>query len=832
MPSQKLWRRFLLTVLVLFLLPTAVRPLAGQESTGLQLDFPALGGADKGGHEGSFMGSLGGANALGGAMSSRPPITLSASFQMEEGTRNGKVEVCADISEGWHAYAISQPQIKDGEQGAAPKATEIELRTDPPGLAKILLSGFKPDVAPKVSPPVEPFTVNIEEHHGKVVWIASFELADGVDPKELQLFVDLEGQVCSDPEFQGANAGCQLFPVSTLQAKFHGEYPRETGWVTLKSSHIKWRAIVAPTVVAPGDKVTVVFDAFPREGYHVYDLAKTDPDLVGVNKPTLIVFNESLGPVPNPIVEGQLISHPSKLPNAPEVRYFEKGVRWRYTFTVPSGMKKGERRITGLLGFQTCTENGCDRPDALEFETLITIGDKSNKEPQYFSLSPSSYQLVAEKAESKNITSEKVAFSFMLAFLGGIVLNFMPCVLPVIGLKVMSFVQQAGQKRGQILALNLWYTLGIVTVFWGFAAAAISLRLVYGETLAWGNQFSNPAFTIPLASVVFIFGLSLLGVWEIPLPGFVGNGKTGELAAKEGASGAFFKGVLATLLATPCTGPFFATAIGFAVAAPPVTALIAFTLMGLGMATPYLVLGFFPSLVNALPRPGNWMVTFKQVTGFILMATVVWFFTFLDESYVGSLLWLLLSLSIGCWMIGDMGYSATIRRKAMTWMSAGAMNVAVVLLVFFGAWGWFFPSYELEWQPFSRDKIQAEVASGKAVMVDFTADWCQTCKMNERLVLNTKLIKDAVEERGVVTLKADKTSSISSEAIDSLLQELGNVDKGIPFLAIYPAGGGKPILMKGQIYQQSVLSALEQASAAPATEAVKPTTDETAMNSP
>ncbi len=306
-----------------------------------------------------------------------------------------------------------------------------------------------------------------------------------------------------------------------------------------------------------------------------------------------------------------------------------------------------------------------------------------------------------------------------LAFLAGLILNIMPCVLPVIGLKIMSFVQQAGQSRWKIISLNLWYTLGMLIVFWAFATGAVVLRVFYASTLSWGGQFQHPAFSIPLAAVVFVFGLSLFGVWVIPIRGLGGSGKSYVLAANVGRLGAFFKGVLATLLATPCSGPFLGVAVGFAVAAPVWLTYLAFTCMGLGMAFPYLVVGCVPKLVKLLPKPGEWMETFKHLMGFVLMGTVIWFFSFLPEKYIVPTMVLLMGLALGCWFIGRTPLTADIHLRIRSW-AYGAFIAALFGLF---AFGWLAAPDHLKWEPFSRAALQQHLAEGRTVLVDFTADW-------------------------------------------------------------------------------------------------------------
>jgi len=266
---------------------------------------------------------------------------------------------------------------------------------------------------------------------------------------------------------------------------------------------------------------------------------------------------------------------------------------------------------------------------------------------------------------------------FALALVAGLILNVMPCVLPVIGLKIMSFVQQAGESRFRIFALNMWFSFGLLSVFWVLATIPVSLSLLGEETIGWGGQFAYAPFAISLIAVVVAFAFAFLGVWEVPIPGFAGGSAASELASKEGYSGAFIKGVLATVLATPCTGPLLGPAIGWAVAQPPLLTYLAFTAVGLGMALPYLLIGAFPKLIGFLPKPGAWMDTFKQVMGF-----AVWIFTFMNEGYFVQSYWLLFAIGVACWIVGRTPITAEFPRKAKAWAAAAAIVSIVAVLAF------------------------------------------------------------------------------------------------------------------------------------------------------
>ncbi len=325
----------------------------------------------------------------------------------------------------------------------------------------------------------------------------------------------------------------------------------------------------------------------------------------------------------------------------------------------------------------------------------------------------------------------------------------------------------------------------------------------------WGKQFQSTGFNIALAAVVFVFALSMLGVWEIPLPGFVGSGAAADAAENEGPLGAFLKGALTTVLATPCTGPFMGTALTWAAKQPAPVIYLTFLALGLGMGLPYLAIGAFPQLLRFLPKPGVWMETFKQIMGFVLLGTVVFIYTFLQKDYLVATTGLLVGLGIACWWIGRTPVYAETAQKLAAWGLA-TLIAAVVggsSLVFLG------PSTAvLPWRPFSRIEIEQLVDSGNTVLVDFTAEWCLTCKVNEATALNTRKTLSLVESQKVVVVKADKTQGdATSDAIDQLLIDLGHTSTSIPFLVIFPGDGSRPLAFSGPVTQRMVSQALHRA---------------------
>jgi thiol:disulfide interchange protein DsbD len=399
-------------------------------------------------------------------------------------------------------------------------------------------------------------------------------------------------------------------------------------------------------------------------------------------------------------------------------------------------------------------------------------------------------------------TQGSLGYYIALAFVGGLILNLMPCVLPVIGLKVMSFVEQSGKSRAHAFMLNVWFSLGIISVFLllGILAATIGLT--------WGGQFGNTSFNVIMASVVFAMALSLLGVWEVPIPGFFGSGSVQSAASKEGPLGAFLKGVVTTVLATPCTAPLMAAAIAWAVTQPTVTNLVVFATVGLGMASPYLLIGVYPELLRFIPKPGAWMETFKQVSGFVLLGTVVFILSYIEQAAIVPTLILLLGVGVGCWFVARTPLTAEIAARLRAWTWAAAV-VCVFAAVSFGLYRIATAPADKNWQPFSLERLQqVAVNEGKTVLVDFSAEWCFNCKALEKAVLHTQPVEDAIKRGNIVTMYADFTHF--PPEIDRTIKALGG--NGVPVIAIFPGNAPyKPIVFINGYRQRDLIDAIAEA---------------------
>jgi len=407
-------------------------------------------------------------------------------------------------------------------------------------------------------------------------------------------------------------------------------------------------------------------------------------------------------------------------------------------------------------------------------------------------------------------TAAGLPLALTFAFLGGLILNLMPCVLPVLSLKVLGFVKQAGDDARNARVHGLVFTAGVLVSFWALSGLLLLLRAA-GQHVGWGFQLQSPGFVVFLSFLFFLLGLNLFGVFE------VGSSliAAGNLAAgRSGLAHSFWNGVLATVVATPCTAPFMGSALGYGLSQTAVVSILVFTALGLGMAAPYLLLSFSPRLLRFLPRPGAWMEGFKELMGFCLMATVVallWLFG--QQGGVDGMAFLLGALllaGLGAWLYGRP--SATPRGRAIRLALAAAL-VILGLAVGFGparpraAAPIAARAADLGWETWSEARVAELRAQGKPVFVDFTAAWCLTCKVNEKVALDTREVAERFEREGVTLLKADWT--VRDDRITQALASYGR--QGVPVYVLYgrdPAG--EPHLLPEVLTPGVVFSALDR----------------------
>lgn len=831
-------------------------------------------------------GGFGGAGRSGGEN-----LTLSGSFQLEPESRRGRVAITASLAPGWHIYSLTQPK---GGPGASTLAVE-----ESPNFK--LLGKFTPDRKPSVHREEDIFPgLDLEEHSGTVVFSAPIELAAGVDPAGVVLDVRFEGQVCNEKvgciplkeRLTASFAGYAEARTATTESPVPAGEPKSrtpafglTGEnfggafgsteYRAERSHATLRGHVEPKSVQPGGKVRLVLTADLDADWYIYALSDRDPK--AISKPTLIHVASPAGwKVGKPQPSGNPIEKETGLPEQPVQSYHEGSVSWTLELDVPADAKPGDYSLAGLIGYQTCTEGKCDSHTAASFDTTITVGaDAAGTSP--LSFRSATYNSVSEAIEgpateepsastdeppatdaendstapvivSGGEGQQSVAWVLLLAFGGGLILNIMPCVLPVIGFKLLGFVEQAGESRARIFMLNVWYSVGVIAVFLVLATLGVIAKSITGQEFGWGQQFNYDSFNITVVAVLFVMALSLVGVWEMPVPGFASGSRASQLAEKEGALGAVIKGIVTTIVATPCGAPLLGTAMALAWAMPWYVVYAAFFTMGLGLAAPYLLIGASMKLLRFLPKPGAWMETVKKVMGFLLFMPAIFFFVFIKWENIVPTLGLLAALGFACWIVGQTPIAADLSVRLRWWAGAAAVGASLGMFSFarelpLGSFTLPLPrsmvedrlaSYvdravaqrladlespsevdsqpsdksKLPWQPFSATRLTSLTKENKTVMVDFTASWCYTCRVLEKNVLNTPEVRQVVDENQVQTLIADWSDG--DPEITKLLAQLGSAQ--VPVLAIYPAGRSKrPLVFLGGYTQKELLEKLRDA---------------------
>ncbi len=474
---------------------------------------------------------------------------------------------------------------------------------------------------------------------------------------------------------------------------------------------------------------------------------------------------------------GQLVYPETQDKEAGEiVEYHDK-----VTLTMPFEIKDANvKEIDIEYSYQLCLDSGaCLRPVANNEKLALE--------------SPGLTQETAkdEPAQEEAASGSKVLYFIVLAFLGGVLLNVMPCVLPVLSIRAMSLVRQSQDNKSNILKGSLAYTFGIVISFIILATLVVVIKST-GESLSWGFQFQNPWFVFGLIVAIWVFTLSLYEVFQLRVPGM--NMAT-QASNKGGITGSFFSGIFAVLLATPCTAPLLAPAIGFAFQQPPAIIFISFIMIGLGLAFPFILLGFAPKAIKLIPKPGDWMTTFKEIMGFLLFGTALYLLYTLHYLISGiaflNTLTFLLVLSFASWIYGKFAGPMSSIMKQWMW-------TLVALILIFGSAHYLLdyssdtsvvseenhnPPTE-QWQKFTEDNLDKYRQEGKAVFVAFGAKWCTSCKVNEANVFKKDEIKDFFKEKNVVLLYGDNTRK--NEVVEKWLAKYQRA--GVPFYIYFAPG--------------------------------------------
>lgn len=773
----------------------------------------------------------------GNGLGDRQPTSWTASYYSTDVDGTGVLEVEATLADSWHIYSMTQPP-------GGPTPTTITI-TSPDTVQTA--GDFQPDYEPDRSESPVYKGVTIEEHSDGVLWTGTLQMPAGL---QKDLTINVAGLVCKSGD--GRCLPVKQVVTASYAGVYQGDFqPKASSAIASTGSagsfkpepfrdnryYVQWKAEVTSIPSASSDDsagqpqiAELQITATPDPSFHVYREATGKAEAA-----TIFVVTEKSGlrigqPQTEQVFKTEVLS-----PKVPPIHYYPGEVTWSLPIQITPDSEPGVKRIEGQIAYMACDDSSCREPKGLKFSTAINP-DGSQAAPVKFQSVPfgdvftlasrtswvddlsapvqsvASETNVANNAAADAETAEtdaevqiqetaggnSFAVVLLLAFIGGFVLNFMPCVLPVIGLKVMSFVGQGGEDRKRVFGLNLAYVGGICFVF----AILAFLAIVF--SFKWGEQFQYFSVRLGVTIGLFAFALSYFNVWEIPVPGMASGNKSQELQSKEGFAGAFSKGIFTTLLATPCSGPLLGGVFGatLGMTSPQIAAV--FAMLALGMSSPYLAIGVNPGLVKFLPKPGPWMETFKQLMAFLFLAAVSYFFyQFADENKFPVFV-TLMGVWFGCWIIGRVPNWDVLGKRIAAWV--GGVGIATAIGVFA------FTSLKappvLEWVDYDEASLVQYQAEGKTVLVDFSAKWCVNCLVNLETAIDTEATRRVVEKNGVVTMYADWTNA--NPEITAKLEELNS--NSIPVLAIYPAGKpNQPIVLRDLVSQSTVIEALEQA---------------------
>ncbi len=500
-------------------------------------------------------------------------------------------------------------------------------------------------------------------------------------------------------------------------------------------------------------------------------------------------------------------------------------------FTVKQSAKAGNKQIDVLLSYNLCYETGmCDPPEeataTLSFQitenelipaTVSEEADKPKKKAQNEIVTIEKSPIQETKPNASHSLGEILKY-LLFAFIGGIILNITPCVLPILPIRIMSIRNQAQKDRTKVLNHTLVYALGVLISFAVMAGIFIVLQKA-GESVGWGLQNQNPGFVVTLMAIVFVFALSLLGVFEITVPGM---NTANKATSRGGYGGSFFGGIFAFLMAISCTGPFLGAALPFALALPPVLMLIFFLTIGLGFAFPFLLIGFFPKALKIIPKPGNWMIIFKEVMGFVLLIIVYTQLKTLllltDGEYLLKVLWFLVILGFSTWLYGR--FVKVENSKLTQWL----FTIITLVLIIFAAVNYlpFTKTEKIEiqsksgelipapntpegWYIFNEDMLNKALKEGRAVFLDIGAAWCKNCMTNEKTVLFTDTMMHEFKKKNVLLLRGDFTKK--DETLLAWIKKHGRA--GVPFNALY-IPGEEPHIFGELLTKDEVINALNK----------------------
>ncbi len=712
------------------------------------------------------------------------------------------------LDKGWHTYWQN-----GGDAGQAPTVKW----TLPEGFA----AGEPQYPAPSTHLSPGPIVTYILEH--EPVLLVRVVPPTSVPAKTVTLAAKIRYLVCEQVcVIENADLKVEL-PVTTsagevkpandaLIAKARAAMPKAS------SEHVSVTARTSPAALSPGKKFELLIAVEVKNNRHIPSNQPGTPKLTPLelylNRVPDVSFDKPVFPTVGQRSDSALGT----------VNEFGGTFEIRVPGEIDAQAAAGPYPIRGVLKFQTCDDKGaCSAPEALAF-ALVDLGTKKGDAgigqglPANPAVSPTTSPQGLDEAGSF-VDRFGLVGLFAACFLYGLFINATPCVLPLLSIKVLGFVQQAHESRGRTLALGLSFGAGVILFF-----VVLGLLASAGK-----NILQYPIAVIALGTVVTALALSMLGVYTLQVPSAAVSLE--QRFGREGALSSFGKGALAPVLGFACTGPLLAGAFGWATQQPPKIAILAFVMAGLGMASPYVLLGANPNWLSFLPKPGNWMITFERIMGFLLLGMVVLLLHPLSTQ-IGSdgLEWTLVFLvvvAMACWLLGKIDFSMTTAARWRYRISAAAL----VLLVSGVIYGWAYPLDEaherqrrlakqtgrvhpedwsngIPWQVWSREAVESAVQSGRTVFVDFTSASCTNCKVNKLVAINTVEAKAKMKSMGVYAFQGD-----FSFDDPEIAAQLGRFHRpGVPLNLIYPPGRlDSPIVMAPLFTKEELLRRLDEA---------------------
>jgi len=585
---------------------------------------------------------------------------------------------------------------------------------------------------------------------------------------------------------------------------------------------------IIPDTLTPGSPFELAIKVEIAKGHHIQSDRPTLPSLIAANvfieRISGIAFDRAVYPAPTTRKDKYL----------GDLTEFAGSITVRVPGKVEASRELGGVQIAGVFAFQACTDGGnCYPPDAVSFSVPVKVA-ASTKGAAGGTIAPPPQAAESgaidaktsgpgEKSEGIDAILRRFGLIGLLfgCFLYGLSINATPCVLPILSIKVLGFVQQAHESRRQTLMLGLSFGGGVILFF-----------IILGLLASTGrNILQFPTAVIVLGAVVMAFALSMLGVFTLHIPT-----TATDLEARihrEGIAASFAKGALAPVLGFACTGPLLAGAFGWATQQPPDIAILAFAFAGLGMASPYMLLGANPNWLSFLPRPGNWMVTFERIMGFLLLGMVVWLIHPLTVQ-IGStgLEWTLIfyvAVAMACWLLGKVQITMSTAQRWRYRSAAGALVAGCAVLVY----GWIYPlddavadvmaaraaagsnganvesNDHVAWRPWSQQAVEETVRAGKLAFVDFTAAYCTICKVNKKIAINTPEVVEKLKMLNAVAFQADFTE-FDPKIAEALVKFKGSIL--LPLNLIYPPGKpDAPIVLETNLTKAYLLRELDEA---------------------